>query len=323
MIKKVIIGALCSIFFSCGAFAQLTHEQQVARNKGIELYQQSAWDDAQPLLLIAAEAGDRQAQYYLGESIRLNNSYTTEEAKKWYEAAAEQGDLYAMLRLSSKNDLCSDMGTCEGKSGNEWREQALKTARARAEKGDTQAMIVLFTANQGLGWLEKAAEAGDGFGQQLLASAYKSGGGWFLIPGSREKAIEKWFKSSAENGFPQGMYLYANYLYDHGGSKEDVGYWLKRTAEAGHIDAMGSYALNIAHLPDSYGYPLDMVKAYGFTYLISKLKGGGSAPKDGRETLRKLSEKMTTYQISQGVTFANEWKKTHPPLSYFEPVYGY
>ena len=263
------------------------------------------------------------AQYYLGEAIRLSKRYTTAEAKRWYEAAAEQGDLYAMLRLSSKDDLCRYMGTCNGKIGEQWRKQAIKIARERAGRGDTEAMIVLYLANQGLAWLEKAAEAGDGFGQYLLASVYESGKGWFLIPGSREKAIGKWFKASAENGFPPGMYLYTNFLYKHGGSETDVGYWLKKTAEAGHIEAMVSYALNIAHLPERYGLPLDLVKAYGFTYMLSKLEGGGVGPEDGKRNLPRVAEKMNEQEIQEGIAFAKEWEKTHPPLSYFDPVYGY
>ena len=323
MIKQIIISIVLNIFFSCSAVAQLTHEQQAAKDKGLTLYNQSDWYDSQPLLQIAAEAGDRMAQYYLGEAIRLSKRYTTAEAKRWYEAAAEQGDLYAMLRLSSKDDLCRYMGTCNGKIGEQWRKQAIKIARERAGRGDTEAMIVLYLANQGLAWLEKAAEAGDGFGQYLLASVYESGKGWFLIPGSREKAIGKWFKASAENGFPPGMYLYTNFLYKHGGSEADVGYWLKKTAEAGHIEAMVSYALNIAHLPERYGLPLDLVKAYGLTYMLSKLEGGGVGPEDGKRNLPRIAEKMNERQIQQGIAFAKEWEKTHPPLSYFAPAYGY
>ena len=323
MIKQIIISIVLNIFFSCSAVAQLTHEQQAAKDKGLTLYNQSDWYDSQPLLQIAAEAGDRMAQYYLGEAIRLSKRYTTAEAKRWYEAAAEQGDLYAMLRLSSKDDLCRYMGTCNGKIGEQWRKQAIKIARERAGRGDTEAMIVLYLANQGLAWLEKAAEAGDGFGQYLLASVYESGKGWFLIPGSREKAIGKWFKASAENGSPPGMYLYTNFLYKHGGSEADVGYWLKKTAEAGHIEAMVSYALNIAHLPERYGLPLDLVKAYGFTYMLSKLEGGGVGPEDGKRNLPRVAEKMNEQEIQEGIAFAKEWEKTHPPLSYFDPVYGY
>ncbi|WKV97384.1 hypothetical protein PYV50_01855 [Pseudomonas sp. H22_DOA] len=155
-------------------------------------------------LQTAAEAGDRDAQYYLGEAIRLSNRYMTEDAVKWYEAAAEQGHLYAMLRLSNKEDLCTIIETCTQKSGKDWRAQALKIAHERAERGDTEAMVALYTAKQGLEWLERAAESGDNFAQQLLASAYQNGKGWFVIPGSREKAIEKWFKASAEGDSLRG-----------------------------------------------------------------------------------------------------------------------
>ncbi|WP_432218717.1 tetratricopeptide repeat protein [Pseudomonas kribbensis] len=323
MIKRATLGCLILMFLSCASAGQLTETQTAARNKGIALYQQSAWSSSQPFLKTAAEAGDRNAQYFLGEAIRLSNRYMTDEAKKWYEAAAEQGDLYAMLRLSNKNDLCTVLEECTGKNSEEWREHAVKVARERADKGDTEAMIVLFTAKQGLEWLERAAESGDSYAQQLLASAYKRGQGWFLIPGSREKAIEKWFKASAEGGYPPGMYLYANYLYEHNGSKEDVGRWLKKTAESGHIEALGGYALNIAHLPDSYGFPLDLVKAYGFTYLISNLKGGATSPEEARLNLPEIAKKMQPKEIELGISFAKEWEKTHPPLSYFDPIYGY
>jgi len=36
-----------------------------------------------------------------------------------------------------------------------------------------------------------------------------------------------------------------------------------------------------------------------------------------------IAEKMTGQEIKQGVAFAKEWEKTHPPLSYFDPIYGY
>ncbi|CEL27777.1 tetratricopeptide repeat protein [Pseudomonas sp. A1230] len=323
MIKQVIFGFLFSTFFSFLYAAQLTDSQTAAKNKGITLYQQSAWDSSQPFLKIAAEAGDQKAQYYLGEAIRLSNRYTTEEARKWYEAAADQGDLYAMLRLSSKSDLCNAMGDCATKSNEEWRARAIKIARERADEGDTEAMVVMFTANQGLEWLEKAAESKDSFAQQLLASAYQRGQGWFIVPGSREKAIEKWFKASAEAGFPPGMYLYANYLYEHNGDMSEIGSWLRKTAEAGHIDALVSYALNVAHIPDTYGFPLDLVKAYGFTYLVSELKGGGASPREARINLPQIAEKMNAEEIEMGISFAKKWEQTHPPLSYFPPIYGY
>lgn len=328
MIKLTLIGALCGLLFSTAAVAQLTAPQQAARDKGLVLYQQSDWYDSQPLLQVAAAAGDRTAQYYLAEAIRLSSSYTTLEARQWYEAAAEQGDLYAMLRLSNSSDLCHQMGTCTGKAGPEWRKTALKLAHERAERGDTEAMTVLYTASQGLGWLEKAAEAGDSYAQWLLAGRYKSGAGWFLIPGNRQKAVKKWFKASAEGGYPLGMFFYANYLYENNGSKEEIGYWLKKAAEGGHIGSVSTYALHVADMPNEFGYPIDLIKGYGLTYLISKFEGGGAGggagvADFGKESLVKIAAKMTPDEIKQGVAFAKEWEKTHPPLSYFVPVYGY
>jgi len=311
------------LFISCGALAELSFEEQIARDKGIVLYQQSAWESAQPFLKIAAAAGDSKAQYYLGEAIRLNNMFMTAEARKWYEASAEQGDLFAMLRLSSSDDLCKIIGTCEGRSGEEWRKYALKKAHERSNEGDPEAMRVLYILGQGLSWLEKAAETGDSYSQYSLAVAYKNGNGWFLIPGSREKAIERWAKASAEGGFVRGMYFYADFLYTQNEPREEVGYWLKKTVDAGYIDAIGGYALNVAHLPDRYGFPLNLVEAYGLTYLLSKLKGGGMDPEHSKNFLAMIAEKMTAEEIQQGIAYAAEWEKTHPPLSFYPPVYGY
>ena len=323
LINQIVISTVFTLLFSGAAIAQLTQEQQAAKDRGIALYKQSDWYDSQPLLQTAAEAGDRQAQYYLGEAIRLSKRYTTMEAKKWYEAAAEQGDLYSMLRLSNKGDLCKYMGTCNEKSGADWRQQALKIAYERAEKGDAEAMTVLYTAGRGLGWLEKAADAGDSYAQNLLANAYKDGYGWFLIPGNREKAVERWFKASAEGGNPEAMYSYASFLYDNNGTKREMAHWLKKSAEGGYITGVSNYALRLAHLPDDLGYSLDLVKAYGLTYLLSKLEGGGTASEDGQRNLQKIAEKMKGQEIQEGIAFAKKWEKNHPPLSYFHPIYGY
>ncbi|MGY2293675.1 tetratricopeptide repeat protein [Pseudomonas sp. SDO528_S397] len=321
--KPAILSAVFTLIFSPTVTAQLMQEQLSTREKGITLYYQSAWDSAQPLLKSAAEAGDRQAQYFLGEVIRLNHFYTTAEAKKWYEAAADQGDLYAMLRLSNKNDLCNTLGTCTETSSINWRAKALKIARQQSEKGDAQSMIVLYLARQGFGWLEKAAEAGDGFAQNLLAGLYKDGRGWFFIPGNRDKAIKKWHKTSAEGGYPPGMVMYANYLYERNGSKEEIRHWLIKAAEHGHIDAVSTYAANMADPKNTLDFKPNLIAAYGLTYLLSKLEGGGVGPEDGQRNLPIIAEKMSTEEIKKGKAFAHEWKNTHPPLSYFNPIYGY
>lgn len=109
--RSFLLGALATLLCFPAWAAPLTPEQQAAKEKGIVLYNQ--YKDAELYLRIAAEAGDPEAQYYLGEDIRSANRFMTEEAHKWFVAAADQGDLYAMLRLSrSGNDLCSVMSNC-------------------------------------------------------------------------------------------------------------------------------------------------------------------------------------------------------------------
>lgn len=117
--------------------------------------------------------------------------------------------------------------------------------------------------------------------------------------------------------------IYANYLYTHGGKKEEMAYWLRKSVEGGYINAIGTYALSVAHIPDDLGYPQDLVQAYGLAYLLSKLEGGGIASEDGKEILPEIAEKMTEDQVKQGVAFAKDWEKTRPPLSYYVPIYGY
>ncbi len=307
------------------AWAQLTPEQQAAKDKGLMFYQQHKGISAVPLLRIAAEAGDSEAQYFLAETLRLNAMYVTEEAQKWYEAAAEQGEVYAMLRLGNKgNDLCVVMSSCppDHKEPVEWLIMARDIATARAAKGDAEAMKQLEHITGEFEWLEKSAEAGYGEGQYWLAIAYRQDEGWFLWPGSRDEAVEKWFKASAESGYAPGMMAYAEILYKRN-DLEAVRYWIKKAAEAGYIKAVFSYASYVAHMPDQLNYPRDLVTGYGLISLIAKLDGGGGSPLNAQEFLPEIAAKMTPAEIEQAKVFAEEWQKTHPPLSYFVSKYGY
>ncbi len=321
---RTIVLALLFIV-SGSAWAQLTPEQQAAKDKGLMFYQQYKRSSAIPELQIAAEAGDSEAQYFLAESLRLNAMHITAEAQKWYEAAAEQGEVYAMLRLSGKgDDLCVAMGNCpaDQKTPIEWLMLARETASARAAQGDAAAMYQMNSATADLAWLEKAAEAGYGEAQWLLANRYKEGRGTFIWPGSREEAVEKWFKASAESGYVLGMMGYAEILYKRN-DLESVRYWVKKAAEAGYIKAVFSYASYVTHMPDQLNYPLDRVTGYGLISLIAKLDGGGGSALNAQEFLPEIAKKMTPEQIKQAEVFAEEWQKIHPPLSYFVTKYGF
>nr|WP_298144755.1 tetratricopeptide repeat protein [uncultured Pseudomonas sp.] len=315
------------IFFSLAgsAWAQLTPEQQVAKDKGLMFYQQHKGISAVPLLRIAAEAGDSEAQYFLAETLRLNAMHITAEAQKWYEAAAEQGEVYAMLRLSGKgDDLCVAMGNCpaDQKTPIEWLMLARETAGARAAQGDAVAMYQMNNATADLAWLEKAAEAGYGEAQWLLANRYKEGRGTFIWPGSREEAVEKWFKASAESGYPPGMMAILAQLYERGDYQAYFD-WNKRAAETGFINGIYGYSLNLLDKEKIFNIEPDPIKSYGLMSLIAELDGGGDAPLSAREELEEMARLMTPAQIEQAKVFAEKWRKTHPPLSFFVNKYGF
>ncbi|MGP0172103.1 tetratricopeptide repeat protein [Pseudomonas sp. NCHU5208] len=314
---------ILALLFTSSALAALTLDQEQAKERGLMLFNQ--YKIAEPELRIAAEAGDAEAQYYLAEELRQMNRYITTEAYKWYEAAANQGHLYSMLRLSrQESDLCAVMNNCPAGSKTpwDWLKQAEAIAGARAEKGDGEAMYILYLATAKLEWLEKSAEAGYAQGQWLLANRYQEGEGFFFLPGKRQESVERWFKASAEGGNPKAMMRYAHLLYEKH-DKAGVRYWMEEASKLGYVDAVSSYAAYVAHTPDLLGYELNLVKGYALTYLLKELDGGGNMQVYVDDTLPEIAAKMTPDQIEQAKVFAKEWKATHPPLSFFPDKLGY
>lgn len=325
--KFIIKAFLLISLFSISTWAQISPEQEAARTNGINLYNMNRGSAALPLLAIAADAGDGEAQYYQAELLRLFSFSITPKAQQLYEAAADKGDIYAMMRLANKtNDLCHIMENCppDIKTPKQWSEAAQFFAKARASRGDAEAMFQLFLMGGKFDLLIRAAEAGFGRAQYRLASIYEEGFSTFWIPGSRKKEIEKWYLASAEGGYPPGMVSYGE-LLDSRGDSEGYGYWIAKAAEAGHFSAMSGLAAWTAHMPDEVGYPLDLVKAYGLTLLMDQADPGGgpNSPGYGGQVLPEVAAKMTPEQIEAGKAYAVEWAKTHPPLSRFPPKYGY
>jgi uncharacterized protein len=306
-----------ALVFSCSAFAQLTPDQEAAKDQGLVLYQQSDWYDSQPLLEIAAEAGDEEAQYYLGEAIRLSKLYMTAEAQKWYEAAAKQGDLFAMLRLGDRNDLCHALGTCAG-GGPEWREKALSLAYQDAERGDTEAMRVLYHAGEGLVWLQKAAEAGDSSAQQQLASRYKAGEGWFLTTNSRKKEIIKWLKRSAEKGFAPGVFEYSLAIAPD--NVEEASKWLVRAAGLSYVNAVVEYAANLGGLSENYKLPQDFLRGSALMRMVVDISPGDTIR---LEMLKEIEQELNESELAKSRLLRDELRVKLPPLSYFVPIYGH
>jgi TPR repeat protein len=128
--------------------------------------------------------------------------------------------------------------------------------------------------------------------------------------------VAKWFKASAEGGYPKAMMEYAAILFESG-DIEGFRHWIEQAALVGYADTVYGYGSDIAHEPDTYGFPLDIIKGYALVYLLSELDGGGGMQVNVEYKLPLIAAKMTPEQIIEAKEFAKKWKSTHPPLSFF------
>ncbi|MNE10389.1 hypothetical protein D3C80_1031040 [compost metagenome] len=320
--KYLSLVTLLGVFaiFSVSSFAALSPAQQAAKERGIMLYNQ--YKPAEKELRIAAEAGDAEAQFYLGENLRHKNRHMTAEAQKWLEASANQGNLYAMVRLSRNgHGLCTVIGNCaNGQKGpKEWLEEAYQLANAKATEGDAEAMYILYWITvDDLPFLVKSAEAGFPLAQYWLAKSYANGDGFFWLPWRRSQEVERWYKAAAENGHPKAMIEYAIIIYEDRGDMAVVRHWIEEAAKTGYQNGVAHLAAESAHLRTYFEFPFDLVKAYGLSSLLLVLDGGGDTLRFTERDLVKISAQMTPEQIEQGKAFAVEWQAANPrPISFF------
>lgn len=306
-------------FAVCPAWAELTSKQQTAKEHGSILYHQFKTISAGPYLTIAAEAGDAESQFLLAEALRKKNRFMIPEAYRWLEESAEQGNSYAMIRLGRSGDgLCAVMGNCpEGtKTPEQWLTEARQLNEGKAAQGDPEAMYLMYKITLDREWLKKASEAGHALAQYWLAAYIEDGMGFYWWPGSRQEEVEKWFKASAEGGYPLSMMDYATILLiikDYSGYR----YWIEKAAKTGYVSGVYEYSMMLVD-PRYDGYKKDMVKGYGLLLLFLELDGGGFLNKETIEKeLPQYAEQMTADQLEQAREFAAEWKATHPPLSFF------
>ena len=321
----IIVSFVASAIFNAGKYASASEtEKNGALKNGIILYNQLKIDAAIPHLEKEAENGDIDAQYYLGEALRKRNRHMTTEAQRWYETAAKNGSIFAMIQLGRQNDdICQKMSNCppSEKSSAEWLSQATELAKKEASKGDPESLYLMYEITFDRTWLEKSATAGYALAQYWMAVGDRQGEGVFLVPGRREEAVSKWLKAASEGGNPKAMMDYIEILYKKG-DLEGVRHWLQAAAETGDQNAIGSYGSYIAHTPDQVGYPLDLVKGYALISLLKELDGGGAIQDFVQDTLEEIGSKMTPEQIKNSKAVAKEWKDTHPPLSFFPEKLG-
>lgn len=211
-----LLFAIALLSLPCSVLA-LDDEARAAKEEGMRLWGISEWIKMQPYLEKSAESGDVESMYYLGEANRLLDRGLSHDAMDWYLKAADHGDPYAMLRLHSggacvAGDYCPE--EAEG-----WREKARAITLPKAEAGDTDAMVALYyiyaaldDADEGVDWLERAAEAGNPEAQYRMGSMIHGGYGWYFLESRRLKAAERWLRKAAEQGYVPAMDALAEVL---------------------------------------------------------------------------------------------------------------
>lgn len=278
---------------------------------------------ALPLLEKAARAGDADSQYFIGEIERKSATYVTDESQHWYELAASQGHVYAMMRLFNvKLSVCRLLDNCSGlsKEGDVWRAYAKRVAEQQAAQGNGKAMFQLFLMTSKFDWLVRSAKARFPEGQHWLAIQYLQGRGFFIIPGSRQREVEELLFSAAEAGFGPAMEKLEE-IFRQRGDKACAVMWTERAAKAGSLKSMIRYAARMANTSEYHRYPLDLVKAYGVALVLSNA-GLPSRVVSDRINLKKLTKLMSEEQVEEGKVFASEWERIYSPLSLFPVEYG-
>ncbi|WNZ86928.1 sel1 repeat family protein [Pseudomonas sp. P108] len=322
---KLMTAALTLLTIIATESSALTHEQFQAKIQGIELYNQYKAISAIDFLKTAADGGDDEALYYLGEALRKNNRHMTPEAKKAYESSAKKGNIYSMIRLGRiEDDLCSTMKNCPPgeDSPSSWVIKAKSLAIQRATQGDSESMYLLYEMTGNDDWLEKSAENGFAFAQFRLATKYQEGSGSFLLPSRRNQAIERWMKASAENGYPLAMMGLAAIMIERN-DLASFRTWNEKAADSSYVEGVFGYASYIGEENSKYGFAFDPIKSYALLSNLLELNGGGNVVRDVNDTLTGIEKNMSKEQIEKAKELAKTWKANHSPLSFYPDKLGY
>ncbi|WP_355662418.1 tetratricopeptide repeat protein [Halomonas salifodinae] len=322
-IRPILLMGLLSLPVAAWA---LEPEAQAAKDEGMRLWGISEWIEMQPYLEPAAEAGDVEAMYYLGEATRLLDRGLSLRAMAWYLQAAEQGDPYAMLRLF-QGGACTAGDRCP-EGFEDWHHAALAITQPQAEAGDPDAMLAMyhiqrmFEASRRAGeWLERAAEAGQPEAQTLLGRQILNGRGWYLTNSRRLGAAEAWFRRAEEQGYVPAISEVADVLISQE-RYEEAWEWMQVASQAGHMDrrfGVGWCYLDPARRERCQGGE-DKIKGWAILHAMAMEASNQSAISN----MRRNRDLLTDEEVTEAEALAEEeWIGREPPLSNFPPRFGY
>jgi len=221
-----------------------------------------------------AQAGDREAQYWLGLLYRDGGKFVPRDSEKfadWLNKSAEQG--YAPAQRILEGFTMNLSGTNRDPVGNEM-------------------------------YLLRGAEQGNADSQFWLGVSYEQN--WFGTTDVKEAA--NWYRKAAEQGQPDAQ-TSLGMLYEYGdGVEQDYAVaaeWYRKAAE--HVPDLGGAGVGRSRLASLYmeghGVPKDYIQAYMWSWIRD--------PKH-ETNLQDLESLMTPQQILTARHLAEQWEKEHP-----------
>ena len=317
--KKDLVAPALSVFFSCLMITQTyaTETAEELYQKGVLLSEQ--WQPAaDKYIKKAADLGNTKAMCLWAEMNKPSMFMHTEESVKYYKKAKKGGDLCGYAALLTSNDVEEAI---QGITPKNVEDEFLEVAKKKAEQGDTDALFRLSTftldTSDSLHYMEMAAEKGNAKAMRTLALSIKDGDGWYLIPGSRKRAVREWMEKSGEAGNPLAMLDLGRMYYDE--DKKESEEWYKKAVDKGFFQALGSLASAYDHLDKKYKikFEYNPKKAYELLYPIL-MKIGSDSPyyQMAKDELAQLDNILSKEEIKEAKKNAEAWMKMHEIRDY-------
>ena len=324
---KVFLVTLCTASFSSIAADKAASAEALYQQAVIpwEQGRTSGWE----LMLKAADAGNVDAMCLVANGYMPSALVDSEKSIEYFTKSAKAGGLCGMLALSNIGSgpiLTSSFQDTNGDQN--WSEKLERIAKKNAAQDDITAIKMMAFIEGARGsesgfckWMDKAANLGDADAMKQLSAAIRDGCGWYLIPGSRDKAVRHWTEQAANHGNPRAMEQMAVYAYEKN-NYEEMLHWYDKAIDTGNENSLALVSsllmdyktLGDFRLPKKYH---DKVKAYALNYILVTQLPKNEEQFSPADKLRELSESLSKEEIDKAKLWANEWMKTHQVRSYF------
>ncbi|RQM70661.1 sel1 repeat family protein [Aeromonas jandaei] len=279
------------------------------------------------LMWQAADMGHARAQCLIAKSNLTSVWVWSDISYKYFKMAADQDALCGLLALSVGAEggvpiMRPKQFETDNISTGEYKKRLNAILAEQVARGDVEALklkgFLSDNKNEECALFEKAAQKNDPDAQFRLANKIEDGCGWYLIPGSRKKAVRYWIEQAANHGNPRAMEEMAGFAHDAGNISEMLA-WYDKAIATGNENSLAlasSFLMGDRFIPIPEQYH-DLVRAYALNYILRQYN-----PSNNNEyyspysRLNELDKKLTKAEKEQAITWAKEWMKNHQVRTY-------